>query len=234
MELSRETVLAVIPARGGSKGIPRKNLQRVGGRSLVHHAIASARESVHCGRIAVSTDDPEITEVALSLGAEVIHRPPELSTDEARTESALLHVLSKLERRGGYVPEIVVTLQPTSPTRTGRLIDRCIETLVSEEAEAVVTVAECHAPIWSRRGDVVRPINRSGRRQDRDPFYLETGAVYVTRRDVLLRTELVLGDDPHIVITGADDAVDINDPLDLVVADAILALRQRASAESRE
>jgi CMP-2-keto-3-deoxyoctulosonic acid synthetase len=118
-------VLAVIPARGGSKSIPLKNIRPLNGTPLLAFTIQAAKRSAYLDRCVVSTDHPDIARVARDYGAEVIERPADLATDQAPTEWALLHALEVLAK-DGYRPEYVVTLEPTSPLRTTELIDRCI------------------------------------------------------------------------------------------------------------
>src|SRR2546422_3487765 len=117
----------VIPARGGSKGLPGKNLRKLGALSLIGQAVASARESALLGRFIVSTDSPEIAEEARRNGVEVpFLRPAELATDQAGMLPVLQHAVRWLEASAGVRPELIVTLQPTSPFRTGALIDATI------------------------------------------------------------------------------------------------------------
>jgi len=117
--------LGVVPARGGSKGLPGKNLLALHGEPLIVHTIRAARAASSLGRLIVSTDDEAIAAVARGAGAEVILRPSELATDESPTEDALIHVLDTLEQQRAPAPDYVVTLEPTSPLRTAALIDRC-------------------------------------------------------------------------------------------------------------
>ena len=122
-------VLAIIPARGGSKGIPRKNVRPLLGRPLLAHSIEHARQAPSVTRVVVSTDDAEIAAVARRFGAEVVDRPAEISGDAASSESALLHVLDHLRDAEGYEPDLVVFLQATSPLRRPGDVQGAIETL---------------------------------------------------------------------------------------------------------
>ena len=122
-------ILAIIPARGGSKGIPRKNLQPLAGKPLLAYTIEHARATPAVTRVVVSTDDVEIASVAQQYGAEVIWRPAEISGDTATSEAALLHALDHLRDNEGYEPDLVVFLQATSPLRRSDDIQRAVETL---------------------------------------------------------------------------------------------------------
>lgn len=219
-------VLGVIPARGGSKSIPLKNIKPLAGKPLLAYTIEAARQSRYLDRCVVSTDHDAIAKVAAEHGTEVIRRPAEFATDQAPTEWALLHVLDVL-RTSDYRPELVVTLEPTSPLRTARLIDRCIEyALGRQEADCVLTVTEtrkCYGRVTEGRFEYLFP-NQPRRRQDRSPLYEESSTVYVTRTDVLERDRSVLGRVRHgIIIDDPREALDINEPFDFLVAEAALA-----------
>lgn len=220
----------VIPARGGSKGLPRKNLRVLGRLSLVGHAIASARESAWLTRFIVSTDDSEIAEDARRHGAEVpFLRPTELATDEAGMVPVLQHAVGWLETATGIRPDLVVTLQPTSPFRTGADIDRTIQKLLAAGADSAQTVIEAaYHPFFmsTLEGDRAVPLFPDGhkfvRRQDAPSVYQPTGAVYVTRYPVLMEQGRVLGDDNRVVVTGFEASVNIDIEWDFMLAQLIL------------
>lgn len=173
--------VAVIPARGGSKGVPRKNLRRVGGIPLIARAITSARGADSVDVVVVSTDDPEITAVAREWGAEVVQRPVELSGDEASSESAVLHAMEELEHRGMALG-IVVLVQATSPFIDPAALDRAVERVALGDCDAVFSATASWGFLWRGGADGLIGINHDlrsrPRRQDRDPEYLETGAFY--------------------------------------------------------
>lgn len=178
--------LAVIPARGHSKGVPRKNVRPIAGMPLIARTVVAAVRASLVTRVVVSTDDPEIAAVAARHGAEVITRPPELSGDTASSESALLHCLETLRERESYEPELVTMLQCTSPLTRSEDIDGAIRALSEKGADSCFTAVPFHHFLW-RRDEALNaaPINHSGhkrkRRQDMEPQYLENGAVYVMR-----------------------------------------------------
>ncbi|MCC2643384.1 MAG: neuA [Nitrospira sp.] len=220
--------LAVIPARGGSKSIPLKNIRPLNGRPLLAFTIEAAKRSKYLDRCVVSTDHPDIAKVARDHGAEVIERPADLATDQAPTEGALLHVLEILSREG-YLPDYVVTLEPTSPFRTTALIDRCIEAAIQhQDVDCVMTVTEtrkCYGRLEEGRFEYLFP-DQPRRRQERRPLYEESSTVYVTRTSALERDRSVLGRTRYgLVVEDAREAVDINEPLDFIVAEAVLAQR---------
>src|SRR5690606_25478987 len=137
-------VVAIIPARGGSKGIPRKNVMPLGNIPLIGHTIKAARASQRITRTIVSTDDQGIAAVAQQFGAEVIRRPAELADDVAKSEDALIHALSVLSERDSYTPDLVVFLQCTSPFTTADDIDGTIEALINKNADTALAVTPFH------------------------------------------------------------------------------------------
>jgi len=182
-EPTGETV-AVIPARGGSKGVSRKNLRRVGGIPLVARAIAAARAADRVDRVVVSTDDPQIAAVAREWGAEVVVRPAERSGDLATSESALEHALDELARFGVEVG-IVILVQATSPFIDPADLDAAIERVRAGESDVVFSAVESWGFLWRTgpTGAGATGINHDHRhrprRQERRPEFLETGAFYV-------------------------------------------------------
>lgn len=175
-------VIAIIPARGGSKGVPRKNVQRVGGVPLVARAIAAARATASVDRVIVSTDDPEIAAIAREWGAQIVPRPASLAGDAASSESAVLHAMDAL-RHEGVETDIVVFVQATSPFIDARDIDVAVELIRANEHDCVFSAIETYDFLWAADAGLASGINHDPavrpRRQDRAPHYLETGAFYV-------------------------------------------------------
>ncbi len=171
--------LALIPARGGSKGIPGKNLQRVGGVPLIGRTVAAAKASTRVGRVVVSTDDDAIATAAKQYGAEVVRRPAAIAGDTASSESALLHALDELERKKP-LPERLVFLQCTSPFTHGAQIDRVLAALDTPGTNSSFAVAPWHGFLWREGGEGINhdPHQPRQRRQDLEPAFLETGAIY--------------------------------------------------------
>ncbi|WES65620.1 acylneuraminate cytidylyltransferase [Microbacter sp. GSS18] len=177
--------VAIIPARGGSKGVPRKNLRRVGGIPLIARAVVAAASARCIDRVVVSTDDPDIAAVAAEWGAEIVERPGELSGDTASSESALLHALDVLDDRGVPV-RVVAFLQATSPFIDTEALDEAVQLVRSRRRDSVFSAVETYGFLWARgAGDAAEAVNHDAshrpRRQDREPHFLETGAFYVMR-----------------------------------------------------
>jgi YrbI family 3-deoxy-D-manno-octulosonate 8-phosphate phosphatase len=186
------SVWAVIPARGGSRGIPRKNLEKVGGLSLLHRTIAAAQSTRAVERVIVSTDDAEIAAHARRAGADVVMRPAELANDTASSESALLHVLDSEEARSGKTPNILLFLQCTSPFIRSEDIAGLLERLDSQRADSALLVCPSHGFLWKSPDDATGVNHDKAvrlRRQDLAPEYLETGAGYAMRTEGFRATQ---------------------------------------------
>lgn len=191
-------MLTIIPARGGSKGIPRKNVTLLAGKPLVAHSIVQARETAGVTRVVVSTDDDEIAAVSREWGAEVVPRPAEISGDKASSESALLHALDYLKEREGYEPELVVFLQATSPLRAADDMQRAIETLRREEGDSLFSACRVEGFTWRLAGGSLTPVNydpaKRPRRQDlKEEIWEENGSFYILKPWVLRELNSRLG-----------------------------------------
>jgi CMP-N,N'-diacetyllegionaminic acid synthase len=226
------TVLGVIPARGGSKGIPGKNIRDLCGKPMIAWTIEEAKKSRYLDRIIVSSDDESIIEIAKLYGADVpFVRPAELAKDDTPGIEPVLHALRELP---GY--DYVVLLQPTSPLRQVTDIDGCIETCLRTGANACVSVVEPkHHPNWMFFTDdngFMHPINRDevvyGRRQELPAVYALNGAVYVARVSWLQLNRSFLGHGVQAYVMSPYNSVDVDTELDLKLAALLLALRQSA------
>lgn len=227
----------MIPARGGSKGLPRKNVRYVAGKSLVGRAIETTLAAALVDRVFVSTDDPEIANEAREHGAEVIERPKEISGDEASSESALLHGLRHLRREEDYDPDILVFIQCTSPLLLADDIDGGVEKLEQDDADVVFSAAPFHGFLWKYAGDTVEGINHDSnrrlRRQDRETQYLETGAFYVMLTDGFLEHEHRFFGTVLPYEVPAERSIDIDQSIDLEIAEQLLRKRNRNSKLNR-
>lgn len=236
MTLSKNSrILCVIPARGGSKRVPRKNLKPVAGRPLLLHAIEYAMHSVSPMRIMVSTEDPEIASVARDSGAEVIDRPPELATDTAMPADVLFHALWEVES-DSWTPEIVVALQPCIRRAEG-LVETAVTLLRQTGCDGVTTVvrAQSKHPDWSVElfddHRVLLPARGfPSRRQDLRAVYHFAGACFCSRRESLVNGAQTrrhpywfLGEDIRALVLEEDAYVDIDTPLDIKWAEFLLA-----------
>lgn len=235
-------VLAIIPARGGSKGIPRKNLRQVDGLSLVAWAVRAAREATTVTRTVVSSDDPEILREAARCGAMALTRREDLADDTASTDAVLLDVLATLGVRSYEEPDLVVLLQPTVPVRRPGLVDDCVRRLLETRADSLLTAYPLHF-VWRQRAvpctgvpgrfEWVTPTTPRVRRQDMPPqgrYFHEDGAVYVTRAELLRKVgQRVCG---KVEVFETERTVDIDVPQDLVLAEALLQARRQEVLDS--
>ena len=218
--------LAIIPARGGSKGIPRKNLWRFDGKPLVCWSIEAARAAELVGQVIVSTDDVEIADVSRAAGAEVVMRPAAISSDSASSEDALLHTLENLDAH----PDLTVFLQCTSPLTHGGDIDDCIRSLIDAEADSAFTATKSHRFIWSNKANATG-VNHDGserrRRQDLEPEYCENGAVYVMRTRGFLQSRHRFFGKTVISEMPATRSWEIDSHEDIRIVQALAALSTR-------
>ncbi len=224
---ARADVLAVIPARGGSKGVPGKNLAPVGGVPLVVRAIRAAQRARRVTGVAVSTDDAAIAAAATAAGAIVVHRPAELAGDTASSEAALGHAVEVLY--GPRVADLGVLLlvQCTSPFLTGEELDAVVAAVVDDGADCAFTAAAFHGFLWRDR-DAAAGVNHDPggrlRRQDREPEWLETGAAYAMRADGFARHGHRFFGRITAVATDPARALEIDEPADLDRARALAHL----------
>jgi CMP-N-acetylneuraminic acid synthetase len=214
-------VVAIIPARGGSKGVPRKNLRTIDGVPLVGRAILAAQDSALVDRIVVSTDDDEIATVSHGFGAEIVVRPAALAGDHASSESALLHALGAFDT----MPEVTVFLQATSPFIDTVALDRAIARVLSGERDVVFSAFESYAFLWSEADGSAVGVNHDHsvrpRRQDREPHYQETGAFYVLRTTGFLEAGFRFFGRIGIEKVDEAGALEIDDEQQLLLASAI-------------
>lgn len=217
-------IVAIIPARGGSKGIPGKNIREIGGKPMIAYTIEAAKTAPSINRILVSTDSREIAEIAIRYGAEVpFLRPAGLASDTAKTMDAVMYTLDELKKQGAYY-DYMVLLQPTSPLRNGDDIEGCIQKAVSENADVVAISEVNDPPILMRyaddRGKLTALLdgNSTVRRQDMPLCYRVNGSVYVNKVEGLSE-ETSLNDNPVGYIMPKERSIDIDDMADLYLAE---------------
>jgi YrbI family 3-deoxy-D-manno-octulosonate 8-phosphate phosphatase len=228
-------VVAVIPARGGSKGVPRKNLRDVGGVPLVVRAIRSALAAPSIDRVVVTTDDAEIAAVARRAGADVVDRPAELASDESSSEAALLHALDELDARG-ITTGTLVFVQATSPFIDPEALEEGIRA-VRSGADVVFSAVETHAFLWRLGREGATGVNHDHRvrprRQDREAQLRETGAFYVMRAEGFRRYRYRFFGTVRVVLVDELHAMEIDSLSELDAASALAPIvdgRARALA----
>lgn len=181
-------ILCIIPARGGSKGIPKKNIIEFAGKPLIAHSINQAINSKYITDVVVSSDSDEILEVSKLYGATTLKRPEELSTDTSSSESALIHTIKKLNKDYDYI----VFLQATSPLRTTKDIDNCIESLINNNLDSVFSASILEDMlIWKSNNNSLESVNydykNRKRRQDSEIQYVENGSIYVFKKEGFIK-----------------------------------------------
>ena len=223
-------VVAVIPARGGSKGVPGKNLRRVGGRSLVARAVDACRAAQTISEVYVSTDDAAITRAARDAGAGVVDRPADLAGDHATSESALLHALEALAADDEPAVDVLVFVQCTSPFIAPVDLDAAVTTILDNEADSVFSAVDNHAFLWRPEASntSVVGVNHDAaqrlRRQDRGTEFRETGAFYAFRADRFAAVRHRFFDRVGVVRVAELTALEIDTEADLTVAGSLAPL----------
>ena len=202
-------IVAIVPARGGSKGVPRKNIKPLYGKPLIFWSIEAVKYSKYIDRVIVSTEDKEIAKISRKYGAEVIDRPKQLATNKATTLSVLKDVLKKIDA------EILVLLQCTSPVRDEGLIDYCIQKFLDSKADSLATGFTCKLYEWG---------SYSKRRQDLKGWFYDDGNIYVLKADNIRKGD-IWGKKMEKVITDKDQNLEIDDEFDFWICEQILKKR---------
>lgn len=225
--IPRPRIVAIIPARGGSKGIKGKNLASLAGRPLLAYTVDAARRAPEIDDVLVSTDSDEIAAFAETAGATVVRRPAGLSGDTAASESALLHALDDWRLRHGGDPDLVVFLQATSPLRPAEAVSGAIQTLLAAGADSLFSASSVHGFVWRLDGDRPESVSydyrRRPRRQDAVKHFEENGSIYVFRPWVLRRTGNRLGGRIAMYPMDWVYAIQIDEPGDLSRVERLMA-----------
>jgi CMP-N,N'-diacetyllegionaminic acid synthase len=220
-------IIGIIPARGGSKGIPEKNIISLAGKPLICYTIDAAKNSKFLNRIVVSTDDEKIATIAKRNGADVpFMRPGSLAKDDTPSVPVVQHAINFMEEQEGCFFDVIVLLQPTSPFRNEKYIDEAIKKELETGADSVITVCKVkHHPYWNfickedRLYPLITNSNTPTRRQDLPQTYAPNGAVYVVKRDILFNQNTMFGKDLRGVIMPPEESIDIDDYYDWFLAE---------------
>jgi len=217
--LNNKTFLAIIPARGGSKRLPRKNVLDLAGKPLIAWTIEAAINSSYIDKVVVTSDDSEILQLASNCGADVIERPAELGSDTATTFDAIKHAI---ENTSGYF-DYVVALQPTSPLRNSKNVDEAIELLFEKQANAIISICEAeHSPLWSNtlpeNGSLENFILdkiKNTRSQDLPKYYRLNGAIYICEIVSFLKEQsFFVSENIYSYVMGQESSIDIDSAID--------------------
>ncbi|MBB1456677.1 cytidylyltransferase domain-containing protein [Pseudoalteromonas sp. SG43-5] len=224
------STIAFIPARGGSKGVPQKNIKLLAGKPLIAWSIQQAKESELIDRVIVSTDCSEIAEIAKKFGAEVPYlRPSDISGDTASTESAMLHCCEFLKSEN-CLPEIFILVQCTSPLRKMGIFDKAIEEFNKERYDSMLSVSLSHRFTWKNQEQPIasydfrnRPRRQDIRKEDQD--YLETGSFYITKTAKLIESKNRLVGKIGMFITPEVESFEIDSEVDFVICEELMKHR---------
>jgi len=222
-------ILGLIPARGGSKGVHKKNIRLVDNKPLIHYAIECGQQSKLLNKLVVDTDSDEIEDVAASTGVTILKRPAELAQDESSVVDVALRVLQQLEQEQLAI-DILVLLQPTSPIRTSKNIDETIELLLSNpSADAVISVVameDTHpARMYQVNGNELVPLHpklETKRRQDLAPVYYRNGCIYAIRVDALKSGKSFMPEKKLAYVMPSNWLANIDDERDLILTEALV------------
>lgn len=224
-------VLGIIPARGGSKTIPRKNIKLLGNHPLIAYTIVPALKSKYLTKVIVSTEDPEIQDIARKYGADVpFSRPAYLATDDALAVPTIQHAVKEMERIDQVKYDIIVMLQPTCPFTTANDIDSCIQKLIQTSADSVITVKDVGANHPMRMKKIVDDVLidymeeevENMPRQNLPPVYIRSGDIYVVKRDVLMGENSFKGDISRSYAIPNDRTINIDSENDWLLAEALV------------
>jgi YrbI family 3-deoxy-D-manno-octulosonate 8-phosphate phosphatase len=230
-------IIAIIPARGGSRGIPKKNIIPIAGKPLISYVIEAARSSKYISKIVVTTDDHEIAVVAKNCNAEVIMRPADISKDDSPSELALIHAMEQIEKTEKVKPGILVFLQCTCPLTSEEDIDNTISRLLDCNADTAFTVTPSHYFLWTENsnGEAVA-VNHDKRfrkrRQDCEPQYIETGSAYVMRWEGFLENKNRFFGKTVLSIIPQERVLDIDEPADISRAESAIRLQKKSKAHN--
>lgn len=228
-----EKILAIIPARGGSKRVPKKNIKSLNGKPLIYYSINSALQSQYIDKVIVSTDNEEIKDVSIRFGAEIVERPNNLAEDESSTIDVVFHVLDTL-KENSYDPTLIILIQPTSPLRDNEDIDKAIELFLKSKCDILMSVCETkHPPYWCFKLEegLLKPIfdNKylSMRSQDLNKTYQPNGAIFIARPKDLNRNKSFYSENTIPYIMPLEKSVDIDDEFDFMIAEFLMQRHQK-------
>ena len=215
-------IVAIIPARGGSKGIPRKNIKELSGKPLIAYIIETALKVRELDRVIVSTEDKEIAKIAKKYGAEVpFIRPEELARDETPTSPVLQHAVKHLEEKENYRPDIVVLVYPTSPLLKAKRISEGIRMLKEGNFDSILSVVEDRGHYWLEKGGKYERLYPKvvKNRQRTKPLFKENGAIYVYKRDILMEDAKIIDKKRGLLIMQKEESIDIDEPIDFEIVE---------------
>lgn len=223
-------IISIIPARGGSKGLPRKNIKVLCGKPLIAYTIEAALKSKYIEKTYVSTEDKEIAEISRNFGAEIINRPLELAKDDSPRRAVIKHAIESLRKKVKCHPDVIVYLQPTSPLRTFKDIDNAVNLFLDNKCDSVVSVCKSkESPYWSLKikNEFVEPLFdwkylTNPKRQDLPKSYILNGAIFLTTSNNFLKCNSLINNRTLPYIMPIWKSVDIDDKVDIKLVEFLL------------
>ena len=221
------TFFSIIPARGGSKRLPNKNILPLAGKPLICYTVEASLQTNRIQKTIVTTDSSQIINIIKDYDIDIIKRPDYLATDTATTNDVILHVLSTLQNQ----PDFIILLQPTSPLRNARHINEAIDLLLSRNADAVISVCEMdHSPLWANTlPENLSMVNflhdeiKNKRSQDLPTYYRINGAIYIVNTNRFIRERTIfLEENIFAYIMSIGDSIDIDNMYDMKIAEIIM------------
>lgn len=228
--MKKYEILGLIPARGGSKGIPQKNIKLLCGKPLIVYTIEEALKSKYLTKVVTSTDDEVIARIAKENGSEVVNRPKELATDNSLVIETVKYTINFIEYKEGLKFDYVILLQPTSPLRTVKDIDNSIRKMIDLNADSVVSVTEVGDKHPARMKIIVNErivdiFDKSldfAPRQELPKIYIRNGAVYGAKREVIFKNNSLRGDDCVAYIMPEERSINIDTEIDFLLAELLM------------
>jgi len=221
-----KTFLAIIPARGGSKRLPRKNVLDLAGKPLIAWSIEAGLKSKYIDKVVVTSDDDEILNIAIKLDVDTIKRPAELASDTSTTFDTIKHTIDNIK-----IYDYIILLQPTSPLRTEKHINEAIELLESKNAAAIISVCEAeHSPLWSNTllenndmSNFLREEIKNKRSQDLPTYYRINGAIYICKTSRLLKEKtFFIKDKIYSYLMKREVSIDIDELIDFKLVEVLV------------
>ena len=218
--------MAIIPARGGSKGIPLKNLKLLNGKPLIDYSINGSLKSKFITRTIVSSDHPKILNRAEKLGAEIIKRPKNLATDSSQLEPVIEHSLNHFKLKENYVPDIIILLQNTSPLRTKKHIDDALSTFLDSKFDSMMSCYNSHYFLWNLKKNILisknyDPKNRPNRQQMNDQF-IENGAIYITKYNAFKKSHCRISGKIGSYLMPEESSLEVDSKYDLFLVEQLM------------
>jgi CMP-N-acetylneuraminic acid synthetase len=231
--MTKKKILAIIPARGGSRGIKNKNIKVLNKKPLLYYTAKESKNSKYLDKIVLSTDSNVIAKIGKKLGIEVpFIRPKELAKNQTPMIPVIKHVLEKLQKIENYVPDIIVILQPTSPLRTSKHIDQAIEIFMKKKTDSLVSVTEIphtmnpfSAMKLKKKGNLIFFLEyneNNNLRQKKPLFYYRNGAIYIFNRKCFLKNNSLFGKHISSYIMPKSNSLDIDDKFDWFLAECLI------------